>query len=260
MKKRQWLLALLILSFCGELGAQSFEVKDDNLRVASLDGLWRFHPGDDPAWADPKFDDSKWALLRSDKDWSSQGYKDMSGLAWYRFQLIVPAGLEHVSLSLPRIFTCYEVYADGVLIGTYGKMPPNTTPYGGGERYRVYKLPAGKDPGSRVELALRVWHWPGWVQYYGGGPFVGGGLFGDTGEIEHRIRVEGASRYWSRSEDLIALTLSGLIGIGMLTLYFLRRKELEYLWFSLFTLLVAFYECVAFSIMSKVWNLSLIHI
>jgi len=114
LNKRQWLLALLMLGFCGGSGAQTFEVKDDNLRVASLDGLWRFHLGDDPAWADPKFDDSKWALLRSDKDWSSQGYKDMSGMAWYSFQVSVSDGLRPASLYLPHLFTCYEVYADGV--------------------------------------------------------------------------------------------------------------------------------------------------
>ena len=257
MKKRQWLLALLILSSCGGLGAQTFEVKDDNLRVASLDGLWRFHPGDDPTWADPKFDDSKWALLRSDKDWSSQGYKDMSGLAWYRFQLIAPARLEHVSLSLPSISTCYEVYADGVLIGTYGKMPPNTAPYASEELHRAYGLPEGKRAGRRVAIALRVWHWPGWAMYYGGGPFVGGGLFGDSGEIEHRIKLERASQYWSRAEDLIDLILSGLISFGMMTLYLLRRKDPEYLWFSLSALIGAAAGWVQVSTMFEVRNIEI---
>ena len=69
------LFLLLMLGACGVLRGQSFEIKDDNLRVASLDGLWRFHTGDNPAWASPSFDDSKWSLLRSDKSWSSQGYK-----------------------------------------------------------------------------------------------------------------------------------------------------------------------------------------
>jgi len=28
--------------------------------------LWRFREGDDPAWADPAFDDSAWALMDTD--------------------------------------------------------------------------------------------------------------------------------------------------------------------------------------------------
>jgi len=30
---------------------------------------WRFHPGDDPAYAGPGFDDSSWPLLTADKPW-----------------------------------------------------------------------------------------------------------------------------------------------------------------------------------------------
>lgn len=257
LKKRQWLLALVMLSFCGGLGAQAFEVRDDNLRVASLDGLWRFHPGDDPAWANPKFDDSKWALLRSDKDWSSQGYKDMSGLAWYRFQVIVPSGLDHVSLLLPSILTSYEVYADGVEIGTYGKMPPNRDPYTSSENYRAYALPAGKRPGRSVEIALRVWHWPGWVKYYGGGPSGGGGLFGDTREIEHRAKLERTNAYWEAGASSIALLLLVLIGMGTLTLFLLRRRDQEYLWFSLAAVLGAISGWVQISTMSEVWNVEI---
>jgi hypothetical protein len=129
MKKIALLLVMLAMAVCTLACAQSFDLTNGRIPVASLDGLWRFHTGDDPAWADPNFNDSQWPLLRSDKDWSSQGYKDYSGFAWYRFQVTVPAGVGQISLYLPLIFTCYEVYADGSLIGMYGKMPPNGVCY-----------------------------------------------------------------------------------------------------------------------------------
>src|SRR5471030_1713700 len=129
MKKASLVFVMLALAACGLAHAQNFDLTSGRVPIASLDGLWRFHTGDNPAWADPKFDDSGWSLLRSDQGWSSQGYKDYSGLAWYRFQVTVPAGYNHVSLLLPSIDTCYEVFADGSLIGTYGKMPPNSFPY-----------------------------------------------------------------------------------------------------------------------------------
>jgi hypothetical protein len=88
------------------LCAQSFDLAHDRLPLTSLDGLWRFQTGDDPAWAAPDFNDSKWPLLRSDQDWAKQGYKDYSGVAWYRFQLVLPEGSEQISISLPEINTC----------------------------------------------------------------------------------------------------------------------------------------------------------
>lgn len=75
VKKLPRLLLLFALLLCGVARSQSFEVLDGNLRITSLDGLWRFHTGDNPAWANPDFDDSRWSLLRSDENWASEGYK-----------------------------------------------------------------------------------------------------------------------------------------------------------------------------------------
>ena len=60
------------------LPAQSFDLDRGREAVVSLDGLWRFHPGDSPLdngaslplWAQQDFDDSGWKLLRSDKPWN----------------------------------------------------------------------------------------------------------------------------------------------------------------------------------------------
>src|SRR5580698_8944854 len=196
MNKTPLLVAMLAIITCGLARGQSFEIKDDNLRVTSLDGLWRFHTGDDPSWADPNFNDSKWSLLRSDEDWGQQGFKGYGGMAWYRFRVIVPAGLDRISLYLPHLRTCYEVFANGSLIGTYGKMPPNKTAYAGGGDYQVYPLPAGKHSGGEIEIALRVWHWPGWATYYGGGPVTGGGLVGDNGQIDQLDALRWADLHW----------------------------------------------------------------
>ena len=62
-------------------GPATFSLLTDREPVASLDGQWRFHPGDDLHWADPGFDDSAWPLLRSDQPWSTQGYNGLSGFA-----------------------------------------------------------------------------------------------------------------------------------------------------------------------------------
>src|SRR3954467_2438116 len=72
------------------------------LRAAAtlLDGAWRFHPGDDPAWADANLDDRGWETIdltavpgSHDGDvglpdyvggWMAHGHPDLHGYAWYR--------------------------------------------------------------------------------------------------------------------------------------------------------------------------------
>ena len=37
--------------------------------TASLSGQWKYHIGDNTAWASPDFDDSSWAGISSDEPW-----------------------------------------------------------------------------------------------------------------------------------------------------------------------------------------------
>jgi len=247
-----WLLALLI---CVTSHAQSFDFAHDRLPLTSLDGLWRFQTGDDPAWADPAFNDSKWPLLRSDQDWAKQGYKGYSGVAWYRFQLVLPAGSENISLSLPEIDTCYQVYADGKFLGGYGKMPPNTRPYAGGGRFHVYALPPGPGTARTVHIALRVWHFPGWATSFGGGPAIGGGLVGDTASINQQQELERARLHWRLTSIQTVALLQTMAGLGALALFWLRRKEREYLWFGVAMFLSATSRWIDFNYALEPWNL-----
>ena len=48
-----WMLfAVLAWASTDSLG-QNFDLPEHGLRVISLDGQWRFHVGDDPAWCQP---------------------------------------------------------------------------------------------------------------------------------------------------------------------------------------------------------------
>ena len=75
----RWLAALILTVCASLLAAQSFDLDRDREPVISLDGMWRFHPGDSPKvpevqsngqaaklWAQPGFDATNWPLLRSD--------------------------------------------------------------------------------------------------------------------------------------------------------------------------------------------------
>jgi hypothetical protein len=54
-----------------------------------------------------------------------QGYLGLKGVAWYRFQVNIPPNTPTLSLLLPVILTNYEVYANGVMVGGCGEMPPH---------------------------------------------------------------------------------------------------------------------------------------
>jgi hypothetical protein len=97
--------------------AQVFDLQRERVQMAELHGFWRFHTGDDLAWANPAFDDTGWPMLRSDQDWSRQGYKGYSGFAWYRFKVLLPQTHGPIALYIPDLRTSYEVFANGQPIG-----------------------------------------------------------------------------------------------------------------------------------------------
>jgi hypothetical protein len=90
-------------------GPATFDFDRDREPIISLNGVWRFHPGDDPdgklGWAKPDFDDSSWPLLRSNMGWGEQGYKGYSGFAWYRFKVLLPNEQRRWAISLPQLLT-----------------------------------------------------------------------------------------------------------------------------------------------------------
>src|SRR5580698_2541061 len=101
MRRLRTLFALLTLALTLSAAAQTFDLDKNRPPVVSLNGLWRFHTGDNPAWADPKFDDSGWSLLHPDRSWAEQGYQGYKGFAWYRFQLLIPSKLTDISINPP---------------------------------------------------------------------------------------------------------------------------------------------------------------
>jgi sigma-B regulation protein RsbU (phosphoserine phosphatase) len=168
--KRPHIVGLLFLwVLCPALQAQTFDLDKDRQPIASLGGLWRFHTGDDPSWSDPGFDDSQWPLLRSQESWSTQGYKGYGGTAWYRFRVVIPAGMGSISLMPAEIRTNYQVFSDGRLVGECGGMPPHPVVSAGPCQSNVFALstPSTANPRT-LSLAIRVWHWPLYGAYRSG--------------------------------------------------------------------------------------------
>ena len=237
MRKKYLLLVLFLVCVYSGLRAQTFSLITGREPVASLDGLWRFHTGDNPAWASPDFDDSRWPLLRSDESWSTQGYSGYSGFAWYRFRVVVPAGEGSLSLLLPKIVTNYQVYVDGSFLGGCGKMPPH--PVGYSCRPSLFTLPPSLATGPRtVTIAIRVWQRHAWASYAGGGPYATS-YFGATPLIRAQFQSGLDAHIHSVMQNYFLALIAALGGLVSLALFLFRRQDKEYLWFGCMLLLEA---------------------
>ena len=210
--------------------------------VISLDGLWRFSPGDNPQWASQAFDDSAWPSIRSDQSWTSQGYKDQNGFAWYRFRVLPPSTRKPLALLLPAILTDYEVFANGVKIGGFGQMPPR-----GSLRFSQTLLCrlAPVAPGETIQFAIRVWHHPIFATYLGGGPRYPGARLGDASLLEQRLHLLQADRLTGVVSFYAIGILNAVISITVFGLFFFCRSETEYLWFGVVLLANALQSALA---------------
>jgi sigma-B regulation protein RsbU (phosphoserine phosphatase) len=227
-------LASLSLLLCAASGlhAQTFNLQTGCEPVASLDGLWRFHTGDNPAWADPNFDDSQWPLLRSDEAWGQQGYKNYGGFAWYRFTVVVPEGGRNWSIYLGPMETGYQLFVDGRLAGSFGPIL-NSRNYSASSRAFAMS-PAASGPHT-FHIAIRAWHAPAWADYAPGG-FFGSGYFGDSRLIAQRAATARSLQWNGLVDEYTYAVLGTLVSLVVLVLFFIRREEREYLWFALLLL------------------------
>ena len=234
----RWLLAIYLGLNTGAAWGQSFDLDTGREPVVSLDGNWRFHPGDSPSssgsftWAASRFDDSSWQMLQSGKPWSEQGYPGMGGFGWYRFTLRVPAGDKPTALLLAPTVSSYQVFVDGQFVGGRGPMPPKTLP---SPEYSFHLFPltqSGAHPARNVEVALRMWHAPIWASYVGGGPMEPGHMAGDPALLQAEQQHHELKRNVKFVDAYSYSIITTLVGIAILCLFLMRPAEREYLWFA----------------------------
>lgn len=234
MKRSLFSVLFVSILLCGTSGlhGQTFNLQTGREAIASLDGLWRFHTGDHPAWADPNFDDSQWPLLRSDEPWNQQGYKNYGGFAWYRFTVAVPEGSREWSISLGPMETGYQLFVDGHLAGSFG---PILNPLNYTLSRRVFTLSSTGSGPQTFHMAIRAWHDPVWAAYAQGG-FYGSSYFGDARLIAQRATTDRSVQWNEFVNEYTYAVLGTLVGFVVLVLFFVRREEREYLWFALLLL------------------------
>jgi hypothetical protein len=205
--------------------------------ITSIATNWRFHPGDDPSWSEPGFDDSSWKIIQPTRGWDAQGYSEHNSFAWFRFRLLVPAGMRSVVVQIPRLEKNYQFFAQGRLIGQTGSWPP--TPSSnilGAARLYTVRLEPGSGP-QQITLALRLWQEPRLVGITQNA-LHGRALAGDPATVMREFATAKAASLLSRAGDYTRDIIVLIIGAATLLLFLLTRQGF-YLWFTLNMLLSA---------------------
>jgi hypothetical protein len=132
--------------------------------VAELDGPWKFHTGDNMAWAKPGFDDSAWESIDLTPPanggltpgWTAQGYPGYSGYAWYRLQINIEGAIRPLAFKMPdSADDAYQVFVNGTRIGEFGKFAGrHITAYV--SQPQAFRLPKTVRNGPAT-IAIRMW-------------------------------------------------------------------------------------------------------
>ena len=153
------------------------------------------------------------------------------GFAWYRFSLETPGTEKPLSLGLTNIVTSYHIYANGVLLGGFGYMPPRKLALL--DRPKAYALPlSGRGGPQTIHIAIRVWQFPEWASYAPGGTAGPGNVVGDPQLIQQRIRAFDEHVALRSATVYTYSVLAVVFGLVVLGLFLFRPAEREYLWFA----------------------------
>ena len=185
----RWLPCLALpcvaLAFCGMLQAAP-------ARTIELPRAL-FATGDDPARADPNFDDRRWVEISTLANYEKQGFPAYDGYSWYRFHVRLPSSLkagvrwpQRLHLYLSSIDDVDETFLNGRKIGSMGQMPDD--PRGYATRWNGLR-------DYYVDVASGLVHWDAdnviAVRVYDGSG--GGGFYRDMPTLSLSEIVDGLS-------------------------------------------------------------------
>jgi hypothetical protein len=233
--------------------------------VVPLYGPWKFSVGDpplDPAtssplWAQANFDDSHWETVdlapkgvldplggfsNYVKGWTARGHADYSGYAWYRIRVQVTAQPgEKLALAGPSyVDDAYEVYNDGILVGSFGKFTGSQPTFYFTEPM-MFDLPLAPAAVSSVRvLAFRFWMAPNTLVT---APDTGGmhtaPLLGDASAVSAGYQLRRLELVRAHIAAVVEGLLFLLLAIVAFSLTRFDRSDPVYVWMGSVFLLIA---------------------
>jgi len=217
--------------------------------TVELSGIWKFHIGDDMAWAAQDFDDSSWGTqdltppagsanpeLGSSgyiPGWTANGYENHAGFAWYRLRVNVQSSHGRLAIKMPNeVDDAYQLYVNGQLLGELGRFGERkATAYS--TLPRAFRLPRELRNGP-ITIAVRVYmDSASLFQTPDAGGMHEPPILGHAGVIGTLIQMDWdntAHVVGSGFLEMLILLLAWMVAVSLLSM---DRTEPSYLWLSL---------------------------
>jgi hypothetical protein len=217
--------------------------------AVELGGLWKFHVGDDMAWSQPDFNDSAWGTMDLTPPagtgdatlgtsgiipgWTSTGFPDHSGYAWYRLRVNVEGASRTLALKMPdNADDAYQVYINGVKVGEFGKFGEHhVTAYSA--QPQEYRLPKAVRNGP-ITIAIRMWMDSATpFNSPDAGGMHGPPVLGFASVIATQTRLD-----WDEIDHEVGTGFLEVLILAMslfmaLALFWLDREEKAYVWLAM---------------------------
>ena len=228
--------------------------------LVNLNGPWKFHTGDDPAWSNPNFDDSAWESLdltappgAHDQDvglsgyvsgWEARGHRGYSGYAWYRLRIAIDAPpTNDLALAGPAaVDSAYQVFINGQLLGGCGKFS-GSVPKVFSIQPRIFAIPRAllHQNSHSVLIAFRVWMGPWDLAGDGGGMRIAPAL-GEAASINERYQMQWLEVFRGYIVEVVEATIFMFLAVMSCTLIAFARSREPYVWLAIALLLTALYR------------------
>jgi hypothetical protein len=216
------------------LHAQNFDATA-LVEPAELGSRWLIQAGDDAAWAQPGFDDSKWPVFDPHNSLTTVFGDDTPPVVWYRLHVKVNPAHTGLALDEWNLARAFEIYVNGERLIENGQVSP-FKPYTTYAR-SLKRIPDRLLASGCIVIAMRVHITK--VEWTDQGP----GYYFTNLQIGQESGLENAN--WLAVLGANALTwveTALIIGLGLVALMFFEAEQLveEYKWVAAWGLLALF--------------------
>ncbi len=128
------LLGILLFLFSSIPVCYSQVMNNDTFQLTKLpaEGIllgkgWKFHAGDDSAWAKPEYNDKDWQTINPSLDIRHIPQLQNVSIGWFRLKLLVDSSLidQPLGMTISQVGAS-EIYLDGNLVYRFGKVDSET--------------------------------------------------------------------------------------------------------------------------------------
>lgn len=190
-----------------------------------LDDNWLVTAGDDPAYANPSFNDSNWTAINLQTPLATTLHGARPQVIWYRLHLDVDPTQTGIALREETLARAFEIYVDGERLMISGQVAP-FRPYTFNARL-LSRIPDRLLAADHLTIALRVGIAPQDWRSELPGLSPGNLALGPEATLADKDWLELIGENFASLFDSVT---TGALGLVALALFLSQRRHREYLW------------------------------